>query len=271
MHMESISIRNPFPGAVSFSVASCVSTQIEARSLAEHRFLPGRAFPAGSLVAAEEQTAGRGRFPERRWESEAGKNLLVTVFLDSDAARLPGGGPLPGLPIRIGSALCEAVAVFTPSPRLKWPNDMMIGNRKAAGILCESGPAGVFAGIGLNCNQAVFSPELDPKTTSLARELGREVDRRAVLELFLQALASSLRDANWRQNAEARLWRKGETVSFLPGLEGSAERGGCGALIGKLEGIDEDGSLLLKEEGSVVVHAYASGELRAGSTCRKLS
>ncbi|MGA2547645.1 MAG: biotin--[acetyl-CoA-carboxylase] ligase [Rectinemataceae bacterium] len=262
--MESIPIRNPFPGAVSLVVASTESTQAAAKRLAENRFLPGQGFPPGSLIAAEAQTAGRGRFPERRWESEAGKNLLFTLFLDSVVLRLPEGKPLPGLPIRIGSALCEAVAIYTPAPRLKWPNDLMIGDRKAAGILCESGPSGVFAGIGLNCNQVVFPSGLDAKATSLARELGREVNRWALLELFLEALASSLVDANWRRRADAWLWMKGETLCFLPGLEGSAEGGE--ALIGKFEGIDEEGSILLREEGAAVARAYASGELRAGNS-----
>jgi BirA family transcriptional regulator, biotin operon repressor / biotin---[acetyl-CoA-carboxylase] ligase len=264
--MKSIPIRNPFPGALSFVVESTESTQAEARRLAENRSLPGRAFPPGSLIAAEAQTAGRGRFPERRWESEAGKNLLFTIFLDFGALRQPEGKLLPGLPIRIGSALCEAVAAYVPAPRLKWPNDIMIGHRKAAGILCESGPSGIFAGIGLNCNQIVFPPGIDAGATSLARELGREVERWALLELFLEALAASLGDARWRQRADEWLWMKGETLRFLPGLEGSAERGGRGALVARLEGIDEEGSVLLTEVGAAVPRAYASGELRAGNS-----
>ena len=247
--METLPIRNPFPGAVSLLVASTDSTQAEARRLA------GGGFPSGSLVAAEEQTAGRGRFPGRRWESEAGKNLLFTLFLAPEAATLPG------LPIRIGVALCEAVESLSLSPRLKWPNDLMLGDRKAAGVLCEAGPSGVFAGIGLNCNQVAFPPGFGDRVTGVARELGREVDRWSLLGLFLEALAASLGDPDWRPRAEARLWKRGETLRFLPGREWPAGGAGSGALVARLEGIDEDGSLLLRPEGDRAARAFAAGEL----------
>jgi BirA family biotin operon repressor/biotin-[acetyl-CoA-carboxylase] ligase len=171
--MEPIGIKNPFPGASAFLIERTASTQEEAKRLA------AQGYPPGSLVAADAQSAGRGRFPERRWESEAGKNLLFTIYLDASAAGLPG------LPLRIGLALCAAVsdyagllgARFLSPPRIKWPNDLLIGDRKAAGILCETGPAGVFTGIGLNCNQSSFPRELEARATSLAKELGREVSR----------------------------------------------------------------------------------------------
>ena len=244
--MEPIPIRNPFPGALCLLVESTASTQAEARVLAGNRHLPGQAFPPGSLVAAQRQSAGRGRFPERTWESETGKNLLFTIFLEAETASLPG------LPIRIGSALCEAVESLPLSPRLKWPNDLMLGDRKAAGILCEAGPSGVFAGIGLNCNQLAFPGELAARATSLAAELGRELDRWALLGRFLEALAASLGDALWREKAEARLWKMGESLVFLEGR---------GSLVARIEGIDTEGSLLLREKGSATVRPHAAGEL----------
>lgn len=272
--MESIPLQNPFPGAVSYLLATTDSTQKDARRLAEAASLggdppaPGSGFPVGSVVAAEAQTAGRGRIPERKWESEAGKNLLFTVFLG------PGSASLPGLPLRIGTALCGAVALyaesagarFYSSPRLKWPNDLMMGDRKAAGILCESGRSGVFAGIGLNCNQVDFPPRLDAKATSLAAESGREVRRWDLLELFLGALAESLRDAEWRRKAEGMLWRKGERATFLPGSASPGPAAGRRALIGRPVGIDEEGSLLFLEDGAESAVAHASGELGAGKT-----
>jgi BirA family biotin operon repressor/biotin-[acetyl-CoA-carboxylase] ligase len=272
--VESIPLRNPFPGAVSFLLASTDSTQKDARRLAEAASLggdppaPGGGFPVGSLVAAETQTAGRGRIPERRWESEAGKNLLFTVFLG------PGPASLPGLPLRIGTALCGAVALYADKagarfdrpPRLKWPNDLMLGDRKAAGILCESGPSGVFAGIGLNCNQVEFPPWLDAKATSLAAELGREVSRWDLLELFLGALAESLRDVEWRGKAEGMLWKKGERATFLPGSASPGPAAGRRVLMGRPVGLDGEGSLLFLEDGAESAVAHASGELRAGET-----
>lgn len=262
--MEIIPIRNPFAGAVTYLTSTTESTQRDARRLAEARNLPGARFPPGSVIAAEAQTAGRGRVPGRKWQSEAGKNLLFTVFLDA------GSASLPGLPIRIGGALCSAASLyaektgssFAGQPKLKWPNDLMLGDRKAAGILCEAGPSGVFAGIGLNCNQVAFPPELELKATSLAIELGREVDRRVLLELFLEALADSLVDRKWRRKADERLWKRGESAIFIPGAAGSGR--GRGAIVGTPEGVDEAGSLLFKEKGATEAIAYAAGEFRAG-------
>lgn len=255
--MESIPIRNPFPGARSYLMASTRSTQAEARLLAERGAAPG------SLVAAEAQTEGRGRFPERRWEAEAGKNLLFTIFLE------PAAAGLPGLPIRIGAALCESVIAYSRSlgtefarpPRIKWPNDLMLGDRKAAGILCEAGASGVFAGIGLNCNQVVFPASIEARTTSLAAELGREVYRWALLEVFLGRLAASLEDGDWLRKATAMLWKLGEAAVFSPGRLGADGDQGSLPLTGVIEGLDEAGSLLFKEEGRIAARAYAAGEL----------
>jgi BirA family transcriptional regulator, biotin operon repressor / biotin---[acetyl-CoA-carboxylase] ligase len=254
--MELIGIKNPFPGAGSFLVASTESTQDEARRLA------ARGYPPGSLIVAEEQSAGRGRFPERKWESEPGKNLLFTVILAPEVAALPG------LPLRIGLALCAAVqdyasltgARFASPPRIKWPNDLLIGDRKAAGILCEAGARAVFAGLGLNCNQTAFPPSLETAATSLARELGREVSRWAILERFLEFLRRALGDDRWREAVEARLWRRGEEACFLPGLAGK-EGAAASPIVGTIEGIDDSGSLSFRSRGETAARSYPAGEL----------
>ena len=258
--MEQIPIRNPFPGAKAFLVAATPSTQEEAKALAS------AGYPAGSLVAAEEQSSGRGRFRGRSWESEAGRNLLFTLYLGKVAP--------PGLPIRIGLALrraiCDYAAPLAPGfgsrLRLKWPNDLMIDDRKAAGILCEAAASGVFAGVGLNCNQDSFPPGLEGRATSLATELGREVDRWAILERFLGRLSKGLEAGpagdSWSEAAAQVLWKRGEDVAFLPGLAGRAE--GSIPLVGILEGIDAEGSILIRAEGEHEARAYPAGELTAG-------
>lgn len=268
--MEKIGIENPFAGASSFLIAETETTQEEARRLAR------LGYPPGSLVAADAQTAGRGRFPERRWESAAGKNLLFTIYLGAATASLPG------LPLRVGLALCAAAssyaerlgARFASEPRIKWPNDLLFGDRKAAGILCEAGAEGVFVGVGLNCNQRDFSPELAAKTTSLAAELGHDVGRWAILELFLSYLERALEDSLWREAVEKRLWRRGEELRFLPGLaarEAAGRGGGLGAaIVGVLEGIDESGSALIRARGEKSAVAYPAGELTVDSPLYKV-
>jgi BirA family transcriptional regulator, biotin operon repressor / biotin---[acetyl-CoA-carboxylase] ligase len=265
--MERIEIANPFPGASSYFAGTTTSTQEDAKRIAATGWSPG------SLVVAEEQTAGRGRFPEREWESERGKNLLVTIFL---------GPPQKALPIRVGLALCGAISDYASSigadfafpPALKWPNDLMLGDKKVAGILCEAaraGPAtgavGVFAGIGLNCNQLRFPSALAGKATSLALELGREVEPLAILERILGRLALDLgpgasteAEGSWRRAANEILWRRGGTVCFQPGL--AARSNGGERIVGTLEGVDEEGSVLIRAQGEGEARAYAAGELR---------
>jgi BirA family biotin operon repressor/biotin-[acetyl-CoA-carboxylase] ligase len=153
-------------------------------------------------------------------------------------------------------AAMEGISLAKPHA-LKWPNDLMLGERKAAGILCEAGPAGLFIGIGLNCNQLAFDPALEDRATSLALELGREVDRWSVLELILPALRAWLDEADWRSKTEALLWRRGLEASFLPGARGEP-------LSGTIEGLDEAGSLLFLEFGQNAPSVFAAGELRSG-------
>jgi BirA family biotin operon repressor/biotin-[acetyl-CoA-carboxylase] ligase len=258
--MDSLPIANPFPGALSYLVRETGSTQEEAKRL-------GRAgLPSGSLVAAEIQSAGRGRFPERPWRSEPGLNLLFTLRLDASCAALPA------LPLRVGAALCKAARLQARGmgrgfrggeARVKWPNDLLIGDRKAAGLLCEAGAEGVFVGIGVNCNQAAFPPEIEGKATSLAIELGAEIDRWAFLELVLGAIKAALEEEGWKAGVEELLWKRGELVRFMPGLP---RGGGQEELIeGRLEGLDPSGAILIRPAGAAGAEAaplaFAAGEL----------
>jgi BirA family biotin operon repressor/biotin-[acetyl-CoA-carboxylase] ligase len=255
--METIDIANPFPGAGCFFVDEAVSTMDEARRLAR------LGFPPGTLVAAEFQTEGRGRFPDRRWESEKGKNLLFTIRLEAGAASLPG------LPLRAGSALCRAALeysiragrAFARRPALKWPNDLVFDGSKAAGLLCEARAAedsadGVYVGVGVNCNQTSFPGSLASSSTSLALELGSEIARWELLETFLRHLVFTL-------SVQDLLWRRGEKVTFLPGLPGVAV-----PVEGRLQGIDPSGALLIERpEG---LEAYPAGELTADAPSYKV-
>lgn len=261
--MESLPLRNPFPGAASFLVRETDSTMREALSLAR------LGFPPGSLVAAEYQSSGRGRLAGRRWESEQGANLLFTIRLAPEAS------VLPALPLRLGTALCQALTLYAVRcnhslrpPLLKWPNDLILGGRKAAGIVCESKPqgaeAGLYAGIGVNCNQISFPPPIASSSTSLAAELGSPIDRWLLLELFLDTLFAALADESWKDSVEMRLWKRGEDVVFLPGLgaEGESSLAAAGGpIVGRLEGVDEGGALLLRPVGEARARAFASGEL----------
>lgn len=146
--------------------------------------------PAGVVVVADHQTAGRGRLG-RRWEAPPGTCLLVSVLLRPvlDAASLH----LCTVVVALATAdACERVAGVVPA--LKWPNDLLVGGRKLAGVLGEAdphapgGPPGSTAVVvGVGCNVDWPGPE-GAGGTSLAAEAGRPVDRTALLDALLEAL-----------------------------------------------------------------------------------
>jgi BirA family biotin operon repressor/biotin-[acetyl-CoA-carboxylase] ligase len=151
--------------------------------------------PEGVVVVADHQTAGRGRLG-RRWEAPAGASLLVSVLLR------PAGLPDP-LPVEQAhlvtaaaglAAVAACVTVAGLRPELKWPNDLMSGGRKLAGILAEaelgSGPrpelAAVVVGMGLNVTWHETVPaELTELAVALNHLTGQTVDRADLLVAWL--------------------------------------------------------------------------------------
>jgi len=133
----------------------------------------------GAVAVAEEQTEGRGRLG-RRWEAAAGSSILVSVLL------VPSVEPprLPELSLVAGGAVAQAIAELTGiEPAIKFPNDLLIGMRKVAGILAESSEGRVVLGIGVNVNQTAEELPADTLTppTSLRVVLGEPVDRARLL------------------------------------------------------------------------------------------
>lgn len=150
--------------------------------------------PAGTAVVADSQTAGRGR-GGAAWASPPGVALYFSVLLR------PALAPeaLPLVTLAAGAAVAEAVRAGTGLPAgLKWPNDLLVGGRKACGILCEAEPGAdgapaVAVGVGLNVNTppALLPPRPVFPATSLAAEAGRTFDREALLQTCLAAIAGA--------------------------------------------------------------------------------
>jgi BirA family biotin operon repressor/biotin-[acetyl-CoA-carboxylase] ligase len=143
----------------------------------------------GLSIVAEEQTAGRGRL-QRAWSSPKGAGLYLSILLRP-------GSPTDYWPLvtfvgalAVGDALSEAGGVETD---IKWPNDLLSGERKICGILAEAieTPAGraVVVGIGINLTQAAFPAELTGVATSVSQASGREPEREAILAALLRAVA----------------------------------------------------------------------------------
>jgi len=162
----------------------------------------------GTVVIADYQTAGRGRL-ERSFQSPAGKGIYLSVLLR------PQLSPESLLPVTAlaGVAVCNAVEkVCGVRPGLKWPNDLVLGNRKLCGILAEmgmdadSGLPYLVLGVGLNVLQDTedFSPEIREIATSLTIELKRHVSRSALAAAMIEEL----------DQMYAAL-KKGKTESYL--------------------------------------------------------
>ena len=139
---------------------------------------------AGVVAVADHQTAGRGRLG-REWVSPPGASLLVSVLWRPDLP--PERLHLLTLSLALAAAeTCQRLAGFRPG--LKWPNDLVLGDAKLAGILAEADLPAVVVGIGLNLN---WPPELlgDLEAAAVNQVVGHDVDRDAFLEVLLEELA----------------------------------------------------------------------------------
>jgi BirA family transcriptional regulator, biotin operon repressor / biotin---[acetyl-CoA-carboxylase] ligase len=142
--------------------------------------------PEGAVAVAEEQTEGRGRLG-RTWHAPAGTSVLVSVLL-RPAVEPPR---LPELSLVAGGAVAEAIAQVTGiDPAIKFPNDVLVGGKKVAGILAESSEGRVVLGVGVNVNQTADELPRDTQTepTSLRIEVGERIDRAPLLAEILLRL-----------------------------------------------------------------------------------
>jgi BirA family biotin operon repressor/biotin-[acetyl-CoA-carboxylase] ligase len=145
----------------------------------------------GTIAVAEEQSEGRGRLG-RSWHAPARTSVLASVLL-RPAVEPPR---LPELSLVAGGAVAEAIADVTGiDPTIKFPNDVLVGGRKVAGILAEAGNGRVVLGIGVNVNQTEDQLPADAQTepTSLRIETGGQVDRARLLAAILTQLERAYR------------------------------------------------------------------------------
>ena len=140
----------------------------------------------GAVAVAEKQTEGRGRLG-RKWLSPPGVSILCSILLEPPVET----HRLPELSLVAGEACAEAISTVTGlEPEIKLPNDVLLGGRKAAGILAEARDGRVVLGIGINVNVPAgeLPAEVDRPATSLLVETGHEVDRAQLLVELLVTL-----------------------------------------------------------------------------------
>lgn len=213
------------------------------------RLRAGDFVPEGHWLVADRQTAGKGR-QGREWFDGAGN------FMGSTAVHQRFGDPdLASLALVVGLAVREAVGTRLPigtDARLKWPNDLMIGTAKLAGILLERVADSVVIGVGVNLASApdlpdretiaLNSPDRDAFAADLARQFDIELDR-------------------WRSFGLAPIVQRWLAAAHPLGTLLSVGEPGEEALKGSFAGLSDDGALLLRLAGggTRVIHA---GEVR---------
>jgi BirA family biotin operon repressor/biotin-[acetyl-CoA-carboxylase] ligase len=192
--------------------------------------LAAKGEPHGTVVVAERQTSGIGRHGHT-WHSEAGGGLYMSMILRLQA-------PGPAVTMALGLAVQRAIDDLTNvSPDLRWPNDVMLNERKLAGIMVQAADDALIAGIGVNVNQAVFPDELQSVATSLRIETGREHSKDALLG---RIIAESLR---YIQIGKAGILRRfEERSSYVRGKAVQVD----GQISGVTAGLDDDGFLLVQ-------------------------
>lgn len=208
----------------------------------------------GDVILTEEQTAGRGQ-GANAWHASAGDNLTLSLVVQPDhltADRLFVLSQFTAL--AIATAVSDAVGNATGTAvRVKWPNDVYVGDRKIAGVLVQNGLRGGLVswsviGIGLNVNETDFPPALAPTAVSLRQLTGRPVDRETVLNSLLNYLGAfypfcfpdaptgfSLDEAYHRS-----LYRRGLPTEFI--LTATGQR-----FTGIIRGVDEMGRLWVEQ------------------------
>jgi BirA family biotin operon repressor/biotin-[acetyl-CoA-carboxylase] ligase len=225
--------------------ASIDSTNDRARALLEELGPAAH----GAVVFADEQSGGRGRLG-RSWHSPGGSGIAVSLALWPD---LPPE-ELSCVPLAGSLAVAEAIrSASGAEASLKWPNDVLLGGRKVAGILVESRfqgdrLAGLVMGIGVNLSQRAtdFPDELRPSATSLFLATGVEPEPEAFAAMLLQALQSEF-DAGkrsgsvWVRRAAARwIHKRGDSLEVSLGDR---------LIRGRFDGVSNDGALILEVDG----------------------
>lgn len=222
--MKKLSFGSPIADAPVYFKERTDSTMEDAKKLiadgAEH----------GTVVFTDFQTAGRGRRSDRIWESEREANLLFTLILDQDKIALP----LQVVPLVGGLALAVVLkTTFALEPRIRWPNDVLVRDKKISGILCTTAAKRLLIGFGVNCNQVAFAPEIADSVTSINLLIKKTIDHRALLVQVIREIKLQLANSRWREAVGQRLWGKGERCLFFQD-EACCTEGRRGELIGLL-------------------------------------
>ena len=218
----------------------------------------------GTVLVAEAQTAGRGRLG-RRWASPPRAGLTFSVLLRPDGVP---GALLGWLPLLAGVAAAASVrAVTAVDATLKWPNDVLVGERKLGGILAERTGTAVVVGIGINVWQTRADLPPDAAATSLALVVGAGAPGQGLRERLLASLLDELgrRYESWRGQASpgdadaCGLRQEYVRRCATLGREVTVTMPGTEPVTGTATGVDQAGRLEVRTAGGLV--AVTAGDV----------
>ncbi len=205
----------------------------------------------GTVVVADQQTAGRGR-QGRAWFSPPGVNLYCSVIIRPSELRIPHAEWLSWIPLVSALAAAEAVrTVAGVRLVLKWPNDLLCRERKVGGLLCENGVDRnkrdfVVVGLGLNVNlrPESFPQDLTGLAGSLIEETCHPLDRNRLLSQFLTDLELVLDELG--THGSGRLAHAYSSACGTIGAQVRVKWSDSSELVGSAEGLGKDGALLVR-------------------------
>lgn len=219
--------------------------------------------PEGSVFLAEEQTAGRGR-GAHSWESARSAGIYCSLILR------PALSPADVLVLSLAAGLAVRAAIEEVNPNLsadlKWPNDVLLGDKKVCGILTEMNAEVtrvryVVVGIGINVNQADFAKERRSEATSLRLATGSEWSRVELVAALLKSLDREYRLLLERKEAQQSiLQRFSIQSSWVRGKQVRIQENGS-TVEGTTEGLDDRGFLLVRTQHGL--QTVLSGTVRA--------
>lgn len=209
--------------------------------------------PGGTVVGADEQTAGQGRLG-RAWHSEPDAGLYFSFLLRLGLAL----SDLPVVTLALGVATVEAVSAVTGVIcDLRWPNDVLIGDRKVCGILVQAQGDGLVCGIGVNVNHREFPEEIRSLATSLFVASGRTYAREPLLVALLQAIDHHT-ELLVKHGRDPILQAFSRASSYVQGRRVIVDNGAT-RLTGTTDGLNNAGYLMLRQDNGNRTAILAGG------------
>ena len=227
--------------------------EVVARTASTNADLSARARagePAGYVLIAEEQTAGRGRL-DRSWQAPARSSLLMSVLVRPQ----PASTTWTLLPFVTGVAVAEAVRAVGRVPAgLKWPNDVLVAGRKLGGILVERVDSAVVVGIGLNVS--LRAAELPVPTATSVALAGGVADREVLAKEVLRALARRYDAWQAADGASSAILPAYRQICATIGWTVTVQLPGGDNVEGLVSGVDDTGRLVvMSSDGAMPVSA----------------